>query len=601
MGALFASNLEKSFAVTNNVKKPNVILINVDDQGYGDLSCHGNPILKTPCLDKFYKESVRFTDFHVNPYCAPTRAALMTGKLSDRVHVHRTLNMRNYLPKNEKTIADIFKDNDYLTALFGKWHLGHNYPYRPIDRGFDEHFGVGDGGLAATSDYWGNDRFNDHYDHNGKWEKAEGFNTDVIVDRSMKWIKKHNNQPFFMYLAPNVPHGPWNVKEEWLKSYKDKELPNELDIYYASIERVDYNLGRFFEFLKKQNIYDDTIIIFITDNGTSHFGNTYNAGMRQFKISVYEGGHRVPCFFRGPSKLFGQPRDIDTLTGHIDILPTLVDICNLKLPSDIEFDGKSLVPLFKSSNPKWPDRSWVLHSQNFTDWPEKWKSSVVINKEWKTSVVLTQQWRLIDGEELYDIQKDPGQKNNVAADHPDVVKRLRQIYEQHWKDCKLEKPQPYERPIVGTKHQTTTELGPDSWVLDPPTKLLWWQGRVRLGKKVNGYWPVEFAKKSRYRFDVRRWPEYINAPINGIPKDKPKEPNVVEMKAWVLPECVPLEIDSVRLNVNETQLIKPVKKDSTAVSFELDMDPGPADIRATFLDEKGDEITGGYYVYVSKK
>lgn len=169
-------------------RRPNVILVMTDDQGYGDLSCHGNPVLKTPNLDHLYAESVRFTDFHVNPFCAPTRASLMVGRLSDRVGVRRTLNMRNYLPAGEKTMADVFRANGYRTGLFGKWHLGHNYPYRPIDRGFEEWFGIGDCGLAATSDYWGNDRFDDYYNHNGRWEKAEGFNTDVFFDRAIQFI-----------------------------------------------------------------------------------------------------------------------------------------------------------------------------------------------------------------------------------------------------------------------------------------------------------------------------------------------------------------------------------------------------------------------------
>ncbi len=583
----------------NRIGNYNVILINVDDQGYGDLSCHGNPILKTPNLDKLHSESVRLTDFHVNPFCAPTRASLLTGKLSDRVKVWRTLNMRNYLSKDELTIGDIFKSSGYKTALFGKWHLGHNYPYRPIDRGFDVSFGIGDGGLAATSDYWENDRFNDHYEHNGKWEFEKGFNTDVIVDRSIEWVTKNSISPFFLYLAPNVPHGPWNVKSDWIDPYKNKGMPEEVDLYYASIERMDWNIGRFLKFLKKKEFYDNSIVIFITDNGSSHFQNPYNAGMRGFKISVYEGGHRVPCFIHGPENLFGKPRDIDTLTGHIDILPTLADICSLHLPEDIDMDGRSLKPLLQSEKPHWPDRAWVLQSQNFTDKPEKWKSSVVIDEEWKTSVVMTQQWRLIDGEELYDIRKDPGQNNNIAPQYPNVVAKLRRIYEQHWKKCGLDGPQPYERPVIGTKYQPKIELGPDAWVLDSPKDLLWWQGRVRVGKKVNGYWPIEAAKSGVYRFDVRRWPEYVNAAITGIPQPYSVEQDVIEMKAWSLPECKALPVAEISLIINGSKYSKTVKENDTVVSFDVPLKKGHADVRATFLDNEKNEISGAYYVYPS--
>ncbi len=571
-------------------RRPNVLLIMTDDQGYGDLSCHGHPVLKTPHLDRLHAESVRFTNFHVNPFCAPTRAALMTGKLSDRVGVRRTLNMRNYLPRGETTIADVFKSNGYRTALFGKWHLGHNYPYRPIDRGFDEWFGIGDCGLAATSDHWGNDRFDDHYSHNGRWERAEGFNTDVFFDRTMQFIRGRRDRPFFIYLAPNVPHFPWNVRRAWLDPYRERELPEELDNFYASIARVDENMGRLGRFLEAEGLAENTIVIFLTDNGTAHRRNVYNAGMRAHKGSVYEGGHRVPCLVRWPAGSLGPPRDIGTLAAHFDILPTLIDLCSLHWPDAPSLDGRSLAPLLKSPPQNWEDRNWVLHSQNNRETPVTWTSSVV----------LTQRWRLINGRQLYDIQADPAQKNDVAAEHPEVVQELRERYEAHWKRCGLARKQPCERPIIGSPRQSVVELGPDAWMLDSETEHIWWQGDVRRGRRINGYWPVEAAQAGMYRFGVRRWPRGVDAPIVGVPAEPKADETVVEQKRWRFPECQALPVAAARLDIDGRSQTKPVDEASATISFEAGVDKGPVDIRATFLDADGQAMCGAYFVYVER-
>lgn len=577
-------------ATNHSSTRPNVILIMTDDQGYGDISCHGNPVLKTPNLDRLYAESVRFTDFHVNPFCAPTRASLMVGKLSDRVNVRRTLNMRNYLPVSEMTMADVFKAKGYRTGLFGKWHLGHNYPYRPIDRGFDEWFGIGDCGLAATSDYWGNDRFDDHYNHNGQWEFAEGFNTDVIFDRSMQFIRRNRKRPFFVYLTPNVPHFPWNVRPKWLEQYGGRELPTELDNFYASIARVDMNIGRLQQFINEEGLARNTILVFLTDNGTAHHQNVYNAAMRDYKGSVYEGGHRVPCFIHWPAGSLGKPRDIDKLAAHFDLLPTLAELCSLNLPDGLNLDGRSLVPLLRRSSQSWEDRAWVLHSQNGYEIPVKWASSVV----------LTQRWRLVNGRDLYDIQADPPQKKDVAANHPDIVQQLRRKYEEHWDRCGLGLKQPNERPIIGSSHQEVVELGPDAWMLDTPKRHIWWQGDVRLGNKFNGYWPVKAAKSGIYRFEVRRWPKSVNAPIDGVPVEQASDEIVIEQKRWRFPMCRALPVTTVRLEVNGQTFNKRVIEKATAVPFHIPLKAGAADVRATLIDKSGEEISGAYYVYIRR-
>ena len=395
---------------------PNVILIMTDDQGYGDLACHGNPYIKTPHLDELHAESIRFTNFHVNPFCSPTRAALLTGRFSDLTHVRTTINGRNHLNTEEKTMAEFFKASGYRTGHFGKWHLGRNYPFRPIDRGFDQWVGHGDGGTGTASDYWGNDKMNDSYMRNGAWEKFEGFCTDIYFDEAISFINENMEEPFFVYLATNVPHAPWNVLkgsrdkyEEKLKQFENETGRSVVD-FYATITRFDENLGPLRKFLSDNDLSENTILIFLTDNGTSGGKAVYNAGMRGAKGSVYEGGHRVPCFVHWEAGNLNSAADIDRLTSHIDILPTLVDLCDLKTPEKAKYklSGESWGNILSGDNAGWPDRTLFLHSQNITQQHEKWKNSLVA----------TEEWRLVNRDELYNIKSDPGQKNNVAGEHP---------------------------------------------------------------------------------------------------------------------------------------------------------------------------------------
>ncbi|MCU0786829.1 MAG: arylsulfatase [Verrucomicrobia bacterium] len=585
---LQAAELE---AEVRHARPPNVIVLLVDDQGYGDLSCHGNPVLKTPHLDRLHDESVRLTDFHVNPFCAPTRAALLTGRVSDRVGVRRTLNMRNYLRAGECTLGEIFQTNGYRTALVGKWHLGHNYPYRPMDRGFEEWFGIGDCGLAATSDYWGNDRFDDHYLHNGDWEAEPGFNTDVFFDRAMEFMRQKDERPFLLYLATNVPHFPWNVRPEWLEAFSGNEWPTDLDKFYASITRVDWNVGRLLKFLEEQGLAQNTIVVFATDNGTAHPENIYNAGMRGTKGSVYEGGHRVPCFVRWPEGKLGPPRDISELAAHFDLLPTLAELAGIKLPATLELDGQSLVPLLRQTGQTWRHRPWVLHSQNNEETPVKWKNSVVLDSH----------WRLINGRELYHLEIDPAQKRNLAASHTDVVARLREVYEANWEACGLGEFQPFERPLLGTTNQPVLELGADAWILDPPQKQLWWQGVVARGEAVHGFWPIAAEAPGDYHVEVRRWPALLNVPLTGVPPAHVPPKDLVEEEMWRMPAYQPLPVAAVCLEINGRSYTNAVAANAAMVPFEVLLEGGPATVRATLLDQHQKAIAGAYYVDIHRR
>ncbi len=512
---LFMSCQEKA----DQGSKPNVILIMTDDQGYGDLACHGNPYIHTPHLDELYSESIRFTNFHVNPFCAPTRAALMTGRFSDLTHVRSTINGRNHLNVSETTMAEYFKASGYKTGHFGKWHLGRNYPFRPIDRGFDQWVGHGDGGTGTASDYWGNDKMNDSYMRNGNWEKFEGFCTDIYFDEAINFINDNKDEPFFVYLATNVPHAPWNVLkgsrdkyEEKLKQFEKAEGRSVVD-FYATITRFDENLGRLRKYLSDNDLSENTILIYLTDNGTSGGGAVYNAGMRGIKGSVYEGGHRVPCFIHWPAKNLNTGMDIDRMTSHIDILPTLIDLCELKTPEKAKYklSGKSWSNLLIGGEADWQDRTLFLHSQNRTQQHEKWKNSLVA----------TEEWRLVNRNELYNIKSDPGQKVNVANEYPEKVLQLQQLYEQYWKEIG-EGKSPFQRNVIGSGKIEETWLNCDAWVPEQIEPETWNQSHVNQGVENFGYWPVTIARNGSYQFEVRRWPKEVNCPINSAPEAQTK-------------------------------------------------------------------------------
>jgi arylsulfatase A-like enzyme len=575
-------------------KHPNVILIMTDDQGYGDVRAHGNPYIHTPNLDKLHGESVRFVDFHVNPFCSPTRAALMTGRLSDRSQVRSTIYLRNHLSREETTMAEFFKATGYQTGQFGKWHLGRNYPYRPIDRGFDQWVGLGDGGLGTASDYWGNDRMNDHYYRNGVWEFFEGFGTDVFFDEAMKFIEGAGGDPFFVYLATNIPHGPMNVMPEWREPWEGQDIPGtspwgDVVDLYATLARFDQNVGRLRTFLEEKGLDENTILIFLTDNGTANGAQAYNAGMRGRKGSLYEGGHRVPCFIHWPKGGMDQGVDVDRFTAHIDLLPTLIEVCGLQTPErgHLDFDGRSLVPLLRDPGAAWADRTLIMHVQNTMEYPEKGRSTLVA----------TERWRLVNGRELYDIVADFSQENDVADQHPEVVADLSDRYEAYWEASGLGY-HPYPRPVIGSGYDKETWLTSDGWVIDRREPHTWNQVHVLAGVKNSGYWLVEIARKGTYCFDVRRWPKELDHPIAAaLPADTNSditclgEPVIVEHG-----EAIPAA--KVRLRVGDRQMEKEVGPADVRAVFEMPLPPGPTVVRAWLLDGDNNEW-GAYYVYAS--
>ncbi|MEZ6120615.1 MAG: arylsulfatase [Pirellulaceae bacterium] len=279
--------------------RPNVILIMTDDQGYGDMGAHGNPVLKTPNLDRLYSQAIRMTDFHVDPTCSPTRSALLSGRYSTKTGVWHTICGRSLMAADELTLAEIFKANGYATGMYGKWHLGDAYPLRPQDQGFDDVVCHGGGGVGQTPDYFDNDYFDDTYWRNGQTEKFEGYCTDVWFREATRFISQHQDEPFFVYLATNAPHGPYLVDEKYRQPYDQQD--RNTSRFFGMIANIDENVGRLRSFLKENNLDQNTLFIFMTDNGTAQGEGVFNADMRGKKGSEYDGGHRVPCFFYWPN------------------------------------------------------------------------------------------------------------------------------------------------------------------------------------------------------------------------------------------------------------------------------------------------------------
>jgi arylsulfatase A-like enzyme len=520
----------------------------------------------------------------------------MTGRFSDLTQVRTTINGRNHLNKMETTMAEYFRSSGYHTGHFGKWHLGRNYPFRPIDRGFDQWVGHGDGGTGTASDYWGNDKMNDSYMRNGAWEKFEGFCTDIYFNEAINFIEKNKGEPFFVYLATNVPHAPWNVLEgardpyeEELKQFENERGRSVVD-FYATIARFDENLGRLRKYLSDNDLSENTILIFLTDNGTAGGGAVYNAGMRGIKGSVYEGGHRVPCFLHWPAGNLNPATDIDRLTAHIDLLPTLRDLCGLKTPGSAKYElsGKSWEGLLSGGDAAWKDRTLFLHSQNITQQHEKWKNSLVA----------TEEWRLVNRDELYNIKLDPVQENNVAGDHPAIVKDLQQRYEQYWVEIGDGKSE-VQRPVIGSGQISETWLTCDAWIPEKDSPQTWNQSHVNNGVRNFGCWPVTIVRNGTYQFEVRRWPKELSCPIVSAPSAQTRGDIYSKNKPVLVREGKSIHADRVKLCIGNECFEREINPWDEQAVFEIELEEGDTEIQAWLVDEQGKEHPA-YYVYVNK-
>jgi arylsulfatase A-like enzyme len=455
-------------------RPPNILLIITDDQGYGDLSLHGNLHLKTPHLDRIATEGAQLTQFQVCPVCSPTRASLMTGRYNYRTGVVDTYLGRSMMHSDEVTLAEMLRPAGYRTGIFGKWHLGDNYPLRAMDQGFDESLTHKGGGMGQPSDPPGSSYTDPLLFHNGKLGRHTGYCTDVFADAAGRFITANRSRAWFAYVATNAPHTPLEIGEEWVAPFRKSGLDDTTAKIYGMVSNLDAAVGRLLDTLRATGQERDTIVIFMTDNGPQQ--RRYNAGMRGLKASVYQGGIRVPCFMRWPARI--KPgTSIDRITAHIDLLPTLLEAAGTKPPSGARLDGTSLLPVLLGKTTQWPDRML------FTQWhrgdaPEPFRNSAV----------RSQRWKLVDGKELYDVAADPGEQRDLAAAEPQRVREMRAAYERWFADVSSRGYDP-PRIHVGSPRENPVILSRQDW-----------RGpRAGWTRESLGHWEIDVKQAGRYQ------------------------------------------------------------------------------------------------------
>ena len=581
---------------------PNVIIVMTDDQGYGELSVHGNPILKTPRLDQLHSQSVRFTDFHVAPMCTPTRGQLLTGLDAARNGAINVSAGRTLLRANLPTIADFFADNSYRTGIFGKWHLGDNTPYRPQERGFEESLWFPSSHINSVPDVWNNDYFDDTYFRNGKRRAYKGYCTDVYFREAMAWMKARASadEPFFTYIPTNAPHGPWWAPEKELQQAKQAlagvDLPNmtaaareQFTGYLAMIMNVDNNIGRLSAFLDEEGLTENTILVFLTDNGSTFGSRYFNAGMRGKKTELWEGGHRVPLFIRWPGGELGAPRDVAGLTQVQDLLPTLIELAGLVTPSAPRFDGISLAPVLRGRTDVPEQRMMVINYSRMPfgfDYPSPSSPSIMRREG---AGVLWKRWRLLEDRELYDLAADPMQQANVINDHPEIAAKMRSHLDSWWAKVGADANEP-QAVTIGSDVENPMMLTACEWL----DVFVDQQSQIRRGVRKNGYWHLDVAEAGDYELELRRWPREADAALTaGLP--------AIQLTAGDRGPGVPLAISQARIIVGGVTMSKAVRPDDMAAVFRVKLEPGPTLLHTWFDDKDGEAITGAYYVYVRRE
>ena len=520
--------------------RPNVLLIITDDQGHGDLGFHGNPKIRTPHLDRLARESVRLERFYVSPVCAPTRAALLTGRYNYRTGVVDTFLGRTLMRPEEVTLAEILAAAGYRAGIFGKWHLGDNFPMRPFDQGFHEALVLKGGGIGQASDPPGGESYFDPIlQKNGKPVRVKGYCSDVFTDAALDFITANRDRPFFAYLAFNAPHTPLEVPDRDVAPYRAMDLghdqfprvghplpgPALADVtarVYGMVSNIDANLGRLLARLDELKLAEDTVVIFLTDNGPQQV--RYNSGMLDRKGSVHEGGIRVPCFLRWPGHW--SPKAIDRISAHIDLTPTVLDLCGVSPPAAVRFDGRSLRPLLEAEpGLQWPDRA-LFAQWHRGDVPEAYRAFAARTQRYKLVRPESAHVRglpLDSSLELYDMESDPLEFRNIAADRPEVVADLRARYDAWFEDVGRARGYAPPRIELGSPRENPSIL----------TRQDWRGPRAGAVGKPLGHWEVEIARSGTYvvhaHFDPPQSATTVSLSLRGVTLEKNPGPDASEI------------------------------------------------------------------------
>ena len=539
-------------------RKPNILLIVTDDQGWPELGVHGNPVLETPNLDRLAREGVRFSRFYCSPVCTPTRAALMTGRYPQRTGAIDTYMGRDTMAADEVTIAQVLKSAGYRTGQFGKWHLGRYARYHPQSRGFDDYFG-----------FWQYGFINRYFDSDELFEgrtpvTTAGYVTDVLTDHAIRFVEANRERPFFLYVPYNAPHSPNQAPDALIAKYLRKGVTlNDAQIY-GMIDAVDRNVGRLLESLERNAVGENTLVVFMTDNG--FVSNHYTAGLRGKKGTVFEGGIRVPFIARWPGRI-PAGRVVDVPAQHIDLFPTFCEMAGASLPPGRKLDGLSIWPLLRDAAGPAPHR-YLFHQWTRVR-PEP-------NQNW---AVHEGSLKLANGM-LFDLAADPGETRDVSAARPEKAAELRRVFLDWFADVTA--GQKYERVPIEIGHPEENPVEID---------LTWaeYQGKVRPHyrhynrDRTTGWsegdslaWKVDVVTAGRYeleltygcpageaggRFDVslgsarlKGTAEAGGGPDVYIPRragmlDLKRGSGVLEIKAVTVPGTALMELHKVRLRL----------------------------------------------------
>jgi arylsulfatase len=546
-------------------ERPNVLIVLTDDQGYGDVSAHGNPVLRTPNLDRLRAESVRLADFHAAPMCTPTRGQLLSGVDAVRNGATSVTGGRSFLRPGLPTMPELFASAGYRTGIFGKWHLGDNHPHRPMDKGFQEavyHLGWG----FTSAPEFANTLFDGRFFHNGVEKRFTGHCTDFWFNQAMAWMRRRHEagEPFLCYLATNAPHAPHVVADRYSEPYQGKGPA----AFFGMIVQIDENISKLDAFLRETGLRDNTIVVFMTDNGGTAGVKLFNAGLRAGKTTYYEGGHRVPCWFRWPQGGLGEPRDLDGPTQVQDVLPTLLDFCGIAPPESARFDGVSLADLLRGRAKRLADRKLVVQYSRAT--LEKWQCAVIWN-----------QWRLVHGDELYDVRADRAQERDLAQTHPEIVRALRDHYEAWWAGV-ADLAGRFVPTSLGAEAQPRVTLTSSDWQDVYADNA----GHVRRaeGGPRGGPWNVNVERPGTYEITLRRWPREVDAPLNSSYDEAGRA----------------LPIAEAVVSVAGKQQAAPAPPGARSVSLRLTLPAGPTPLRGWFRDSQGQDLCGAFYAEVRR-
>jgi arylsulfatase/arylsulfatase A len=496
-------------------ERPNVIVIMSDDQGGGDYGFVGNKIIRTPNLDAMHARSGYLSNFYVSPVCAPTRASLMTGRYNYRTRCVDTFLGRAMMDTLEVTMAELLRDAGYRTGIYGKWHMGDNYPLRAMDQGFQDSLVHRGGGIGQPSDPVGAEGkyTNPTLIKNGIEEEREGYCTDIYFDEALQLIENSVKQKenFFTYIATNAPHGPFDdVPRELYEQYRTvdftpllvKEIAktrrakefDKLARIAAMITNIDENVGRLFKSLDRLGVTENTIVIYLNDNGPNSM--RYVGDMRGMKTHVDNGGIRSPLLFHWPAKV-AQDQASAALCAHIDVLPTVLDACEIDPPTSVDLDGRSFLSLLTGETTDWPTRQLVFQTHR-GNVPQRFNHFALHEDHWKLVHPSGFGTETLDGSpklELYNLRQDPRQQNDLAASRPDVKKRLTKAYEAWFADVSSTRRDNYAPPriVIGTTHEPITVLTRQDW---RHTKGKPW------ASGSNGFWLLDNAEAGAYALEI---------------------------------------------------------------------------------------------------